>query len=145
MQRAGKIAGLAIAAIGVLALAVPVQAEEGTQSWLHAIAGQGKGRILIAPTAQEHGEFYAQVTVEVEGAPANTEMTVTRALFTPGCVSVVQPWKTVATLQTGEGGAGAVHFVRDTPQPSGTTFYVITRVSGGGTVLESDCIAVLIK
>jgi hypothetical protein len=25
------------------------------------------------------------------------------------------------------------------------TFYVVFRVSGGGTVLESDCIAVLVK
>jgi len=28
---------------------------------------------------------------------------------------------------------------------SGITFYVVFRVSGGGTVLESDCIAVLVK
>ena len=28
---------------------------------------------------------------------------------------------------------------------SGSTFYVVFRVSGGGTVLESDCIAVLVK
>lgn len=124
---------------------MPVQGEEGTQSWLHAVSGQGKGRILIAPTAQEHSEFYAQVEVEIEGAPADTRMGVTRALFTPGCVSVVQPWTTVATLQTSEAGGGSVHFVRDTPQPSGTTFYVIVRVSGGGAVLESDCIAVLVK
>ena len=137
--------GLAIAAIAALISVTPAYAAEGTQSWLHATAGQGQGRVLVASTAQEHGEFYAQGEVEVEGAPADTRMIVTRALYTPGCASITVPWGPVTTLQTSDGGAGAAHFVRDTPQLSGTTFYVIFRVTGGGTVLESDCITVLVK
>jgi hypothetical protein len=136
---------LAIVAIAALISVVPAQASEGTQSWLHAVAGQGQGRVLVAPTAQEHGEFYAQGEVEVEGAPADTEMIVTRALFTPGCASMTAPFAPVTTLQTSPGGAGAGHFVRDTPLVSGSTFYVVFRVSGGGTVLESDCITVPVK
>jgi hypothetical protein len=139
--------GLAIAAIAAVISVTPAYAAEGTQSWLHATAGQGQGqgRILVASTAQEHGEFYAQGEVEVEGAPADTQMIVTRALYTPGCASITVSWGPVTTLQTSDGGAGAAHFVRDTPLLSGTTFYVIFRVSGGGTVLESDCITVLVK
>jgi hypothetical protein len=72
-------------------------------------------------------------------------MVIARALYTPGCASITAPWAPVATLQTSPGGAGAAHFVRDTPLVSGTTFYVIFRVSGGGTVLESDCITVYVK
>ena len=134
-----------VVVIGALISAMPAQAAQGTQSWLHATAGEGQGRVIVASTAQEHGEFYAQGEVEVHGAPANTDMAVARALYTPGCASITNTWATLATLQTGDGGAGAVHFVRDTPLLSGTTFYVIFRVSGGGTVLESDCIAVLVK
>jgi hypothetical protein len=48
-------------------------------------------------------------------------------------------------FQTSDGGAGAGHFVRDTPLLPGTTFYFIFRVSGGGPVLESDCVAVVVK
>jgi hypothetical protein len=136
---------LAIVAIAALVSVVPAQASEGTQGGLHAVAGQGQGRVLVAPTAQEHGEFYAQGEVEVQGAPADTQMIVTRALYTPGCASLTVPWGPVTTLQTSQGGAGAAHFVRDTPLLSGTTFYVIFRVSGGGTVLESDCITVPVK
>jgi hypothetical protein len=137
--------GFVIAVVGALMLVTPAQAAEGTHSWLHATAGQGQGRVLVAATAQEHGEFYAQGEVEVEGAPANTEMAVARALYTPGCGSITAQWATLTTLHTSNGGAGAAHFVRDAPLLSGTTFYVIFRVSGGGTVLESDCIAVLVK
>lgn len=137
--------GLAIAAIAAVISVMPAYAAEGTQSWLHATAGQGQGRVLVASTRQEQGEFYAQGEVEVEGAPADTQMIVTRALYTPGCASITVPWGPVTTLQTSDGGAGAAHFVRDTPQLSGTTFYVIFRVTGGGTVLESDCITVLVK
>jgi len=136
---------LAIVAIAALVSVVPAQASEGTQGGLHAVAGQGQGRVLVAPTAQEHGEFYAQGEVEVEGAPADTQMMVTRALYTPGCASIKVAFAPVTTLQTSPGGAGAVHFVRDTAQVSDSTFYVIFRVSGGGTVLESDCITVLVK
>jgi hypothetical protein len=137
--------GLAIAAIAAVISVMPAYAAEGTQSWLHATAGQGQGRVLVASTAQEHGEFYAQGEVEVEGAPADTQMIVTRALYTPGCARITVPWGPVTTLQTSDGGAGAAHFVRDTPLLSGTTFYVIFRVIGGGTVLESDCITVFVK
>ena len=136
---------LAIVAIAAVVSVMPVEASEGTQGELHAVAGQGQGRVLVAPTAQEHGEFYAQGEVEVEGSPADTQMIVTRALYTPGCASITVPWGPVTTLQTSNGGGGAAHFVRDTPLVSGTTFYVIFRVTGGGTVLESDCITVPVK
>jgi hypothetical protein len=136
---------LVIAAIAALISVTPAEAAQGTQGWLQATAGQGQGRVLVASTPQEHGEFYAQGEVEIEGAPANTQMIVTRALYTPGCASITAPWAPVTTLQTSDGGAGAAHFVRDTPLVSGTTFYVIFRVTGGGTVLESECIAVLVK
>ena len=104
--------GLAIAAIAAVTSVMPAYAAEGTQSWLNATAGQGQGRVLVASTAQEHGEFYAQGEVEVEGAPADTQMIVTRALYTPGCASITVQWGPVTTLQTSPGGAGAAHFVR---------------------------------
>lgn len=143
-----KILGLMVGAAAVFALAVPAAAEQGTQGWLLPLSGQGTGRVIISPTAQEHGEFYAQGEVEVEGVPADTTMLVTRAIFSDGsCSTITRSWAPVApgSFTTSGGGAGHMHFVRDTPNLSGTTFYVELQVSGGGTVLQSDCIAVYIK
>jgi len=84
----------------------------------------------------------------VEGAPANTTMTVTRALFTDDtCTTIAKLWAPVApgSFTTSAYASGDMHFVRDTPNLSGTTFYVEFRVTGGGTLLQSDCIAVCVK
>ena len=60
---------IAIMAVAALMSVVPAQASEGTHSWLHATAGEGTGRVLIAPTAQESGEFYAQVELDLSSVP----------------------------------------------------------------------------
>jgi hypothetical protein len=143
-----RFLGLMVGAAAALALAIPAAAEQGTQGWLLPLSGQGTGRVIISPTAQEHGEFYAQGEVEVEGVPADTTMTVMRALFADGsCSTITKSWAPVApgSFTTSAGGAGHMHFVRDTANLSGTTFYVEFQVSGGGTVLQTDCIAVYVK
>lgn len=140
--------GLVVAIVGaLLALAVmPVLGEEGTQSSLTAVAGTGKGRANISPTAKESDGLYAQVEIEIEGGPSDTTMSVTRALFTDGTCSIVtKPWAQVGSFVTNGAGAGDVHFVRDTPNPVGSTFYTMFRIIGGGTVLQSDCITVFVK
>lgn len=139
---------LLVAGAAAALLAWPALAEDGSQSWLTAVRGSGKGRVIVAPTAQEHGEFYAQGQVEVEGTSSDTVMTVTRALFSDGsCSTVTKPWAPVSpgSFTTDESGAGQMHFVRDTPNVSGTTFFTMFRVGGGGTLLQSDCIAVYVK
>ena len=137
---------LLAAAIALASAASPALAEEGTQSGLTAVAGAGKGRVLISPTARESDGLYAQVEVEIEGAPANTAMSVTRALFTDGTCSIVaKPWAQVSSFVTGADGAGDVHFVRDTSNPVGSTFYTMFRIIGAGTVLQSVCITVFVK
>ena len=143
-----RVLTLVAGALIALALAASALAEKGTQSWLKAVTGTGTGRVLISPTSQEHGEFYAQGEVEVEGVPPETTMTVMRAIFTDAtCNTIVLPWAPVApgSFTTSSGGSGNMHFVRDTPNPSGSTFYVELRVAGGGTLLQSDCIAVFVK
>jgi hypothetical protein len=134
------------AAIAVI-LAIPASAEQGTQSWLTPISGAGKGRVLLSPTAQDV-DFYAQGQVEIEGAPANTTMSVNRAVFSDATCSIMtRPWAPVApgSFGTNAAGAGQMHFVRDTTNPSGSTFYTVLQVSGGGTLLQTDCIAVYVK
>ena len=138
---------LTLGAAMALILAIPVSAEQGTQSWLTPVAGAGKGRVLISPTAQDV-DFYAQGQVEIEGAPANTTMSVSRAVFSdPTCSTMTRPWAPVApgSFTTNAAGAGHMHFVRDTTNPSGSTFYTMLRVSGGGTLLQTSCIAVYVK
>lgn len=75
-------------------------------------------------------------------------MTVMRALFSDGtCGTVTKPFAPVppGSLTTDASGSGSMHFVRDTPNLSGTTFYTEFQVSGGSTLLQSDCIAVYVK
>lgn len=142
------IRALAAAVAALLVLAPPAMAEQGSQGTLAALAGGGSGRVLIAPTAQEHGEFYAQGEIEIEGATPVTAMVVTRALFSDGtCGTITKAWAPVppGNLTTDAGGSGSMHFVRDTPNLSGTTFYTEFRVAGGSTLLQSDCIAVYVK
>lgn len=143
-----QLLGVLAATVALALAASPALAESGTQSWLVAVAGAGKGRVLVAPTAQESDGFYAQVQIEIEGAPANTVMSVTRALFSDGTCSIVtKPWAPVppGSFVTNGAGAGVMHTVRDTSNPIGSTFHTMFRVSGGGTVLQSDCIAVFVK
>src|SRR5438874_8308025 len=92
-----RVLTLVAGALIALALAASALAEKGTQSWLKAVTGTGTGRVLISPTSQEHGEFYAQGEVEVEGVPPETTMTVMRAIFTDAtCNTIVLPWAPVA-------------------------------------------------
>ena len=140
--------GIALAIAGALLTVTPALAEEGTQSWLTPVTGSGSGRVIVSPTAQEADGFYAQGEVEIEAAPASTTMAVTRALYSDGsCSTMSKPWTPVSpgSLTTDADGAGSMHFVRDTPNPIGSTFYTIFRVAGGGTLLQSDCIAVYVK
>jgi hypothetical protein len=142
-----RVIALTLGVATALILAMPASAEEGTQSWLTPISGEGMGRVIVSPTAQDV-DFYAQGQVEIEGAPANTTMSVTRALFSdPTCSTMTRPWAPVApgSFTTNAAGAGHMHFVRDTANPSGSTFYTMLQVSGGGTVLQSGCIAVYVK
>lgn len=142
------VRAIVAAVAALLVLALPAVAEQGSQGTLTALAGGGSGRVLIAPTAQEHGEFYAQGEVEIEGATPAVAMAVTRALFSDAtCGTITKGWAPVppGSLTTDASGSGSMHFVRDTPLLSGTTFYTEFRVSGGSTLLQSDCIAVYVK
>jgi len=140
--------GVVVGTIAALALVTTVAAEDGSQGWLHPIVGNGTGRVIVSPTAQEHGEFYAQGEIEVDGVPANSTMYVTRALFSDAtCSTITRPWAPVApgSFTTSNGGSGTMHFVRDTSNVSGTTFHTEFRVSGNGTTLQSDCLGVYVK
>jgi hypothetical protein len=142
-----RMIALTLGAAVAVILAIPASAEDGSQSWLMPVSGAGKGRVLISPTAQDV-DFYAQGEVEIEGAPANSTMSVNRAVFSdPTCSTMTRPWAPVApgSFTTNAAGAGHMHFVRDTTNPAGSTFYTVFQVSGGGTLLQTDCIAIYVK
>ena len=126
----------------------------GARSDLTAVAGQGTGAVKITPTAEDQGTLHVQGQVNVYGALPNSAFSVQRAIdFSAGdgvCTIAPSPplgWVTVATLTTSEGGAGAVHFERPGPQPSGSRFDVIVQVvTGDGTQrLVSECMTVTVK
>jgi hypothetical protein len=134
---------LLIGVMSILLSTRAVRAAEGTQSALTATSGQGAGYVVISSTAAGQGTFMAQVTVTIHDAQPNTTFAVTRAVDVPAdghCTSA--DFLTVATLTTSEGGAGAVHFVR---QGGTTDFDVLLRVIGDGTVLQSECMTVIVK
>jgi hypothetical protein len=154
-----RSAFVGIATVVLFATAVPAVAlaEPGLQSTLTATSGQGTGHVEVSPTAAGQGsEFIAQGTASLHGALPNTTFAVQRAVdFTPNdgtCTIAPSPpagWITLTTLTTSEAGAGAAHFVRETPPlgPSGFQFDVIFRVisEDGTQVLMSDCMTVTVK
>jgi hypothetical protein len=132
---------------------VPVaHAEPGLQSDLKAISGQGTGHVNVSPTAHDDHDtiFIAEVTVNVQGARPNTTFTVTRFVDQPpdGVCTEKGGGLTLGTLTTSQGGAGAAHFVRNSPSTShrGDRFDLDFHVVGDdGTVLLSGCMTVTVK
>jgi hypothetical protein len=141
---------------------------------LTAFIGIGSGMVNVTPTAAVDDSFSAQINVSVHGAPPNTTFYVQRAPEigrANGADGICQraagvpPWGAPApnfvtfplpssgplvTLQTSEGGSGAVHidFVAPTI-PDGTRFDVMFRVVDSLTSptieLRTDCFTVTVK
>lgn len=126
-----------------------VQAAVGTQSDLTDISsGQKKGRVIIASNGGGHGDFRAEVTVNLHDVAPNTTFHVMRAIdLTPdGVLSDPPdiPFMEVGTITTSNGGAGETHFVRTgTPAPQ---FDVMLKVLGDdGTELDSSVMTITVK
>jgi hypothetical protein len=141
---------------------------------LTALLGSGTGVVNVTPTAVVNGSFSAQINVNVHGAPPNTTLYVQRAPEigrANGADGICQraagepPWGPPApnfvtfpmpaagplvTLETSEGGAGAVHidFVAATIL-DGTQFDVMFRLVDNlitPTVdLRTGCFTVTVK
>jgi len=137
----------------VFAFVGVAHAEPGLQSDLTAINGaQGTGHVDVSPTADDQHDtvFIAQVTVNVQGARPNTTFTVTRFVDQPpdGVCTETGGGLTLGTLTTSQGGAGASHFVRNSPSSAhrGDQFDLDFHVVGDdGTVLLSGCMTVTVK
>jgi hypothetical protein len=138
-------------------LATGAAADPGTHSELTAIAGQGLGRVELAPTAHDvvgEDTFDVQGTVNVHHAAAGTTFTVLRRVdFIPDGACTGGTWAMLPppnepTFTTSNGGAGALHFEISRPAPltDGFVFNVQWRLEGtDGSVLESDCLTVTVK
>jgi hypothetical protein len=139
-----------LAAAGMLLLPASRALADGVaQSELIATTGQGAGRAIVSPTAQDQGTFAAEITVNIHDAAPNTTFSVQRApdLVPDGiCTGHYIPFG--ETLTTSAGGAGATnfHFERGAPFVSGIQFDVAFRAIGSdGTVLQGDCMTVTVK
>jgi hypothetical protein len=128
---------------------VPIAyAEPGLQSDLIAISGQGRGHVLVSPTAKDRPTFAVEVEVNVQDMLPNSTFTVERRVdFTPDGVCTGTTWLTNGPITTSAGGAGAQHFKveRGAPFVSGVRFDVQFHVIGNGTELVSDCMTVTVK
>jgi len=141
---------------------------------LTAVIGVGSGIVNVTPTAAVDGSFSAQINVSVHDAPPNTTFYVQRAPEIGRANSAdgicqraagLPPWGAPApnfvtfpmpaagplvTLQTSEGGAGAVHidFVAPTIL-DGTQFDVMFRLVDSLTSptneLRTGCFTVTVK
>jgi hypothetical protein len=133
-----------------LAVGGTAHAEPGLRSALSATIGQGRGEVLVAPTAEDQGTFAAQVTVNVHGAGPDVSFAVARAvdLNPDGICTMASGWLPLGELTTSAGGAGAAHFEvhRSAPLVSGVRFDAVFRAVGSdGTVLLSGCLMVTVK
>jgi hypothetical protein len=140
---------------------------------LTAVIGIGSGIVNVTPTAAVDGTFSAQINVNVHAAPPNTTFYVQRAaeVGRPNSADGIcqraaglPPWGDVpnfvtfplpaagplVTLQTSEGGAGAVHIDFAAPTiPDGTQFDVMFRLVDSLTSptneLRTGCFTVTVK
>ena len=134
----------------LMASTAAIASPDGAQAVLTAVSGTGSGLVLIAPTAQDHGTFAVEVTVNIHGAAPNMEYTVSRAvdLNPDGICTLASGWLVNGPLDTSNAGAGAANFdvQRGAPFVSGTRFDVEFRVLGNdGSELLSDCVTVTVK
>jgi hypothetical protein len=141
---------------------------------LTAVIGAGSGIVNVSPTAAVDGSFSAQINVNVHDAPPNMTFYVQRAPEigrANGADGICQraaglpPWGPPApnfvtfplpaagplvTLQTSEGGSGAVHIDFAAPTISdGTRFDVMFRLVDSLTSptneLRTGCFTVTVK
>jgi hypothetical protein len=153
MSRLIRLALFTIAGIVlclVLGLTAAGAEPTGAQAALTAASGAGSGMVLIAPTAEDHGTFAVQITVNVHDASPNMTYLVSRAvdLNPDGVCTLASGWLTNGPLETSSGGAGAAHFEvqRGAPFVSGVRFDVEFRVLGAdGSELRSECVTVTVK
>jgi hypothetical protein len=134
----------------VLGLTAAGAEPTGAQAALTAVSGTGSGMVLIAPTAEDHGTFAVQITVNVHDASPNMTYIVSRAvdLNPDGVCTLASGWLTNGPLDTSAAGAGAAHFEvhRGAPFVSGVRFDVEFRVLGAdGSELRSECVTVTVK
>lgn len=131
--------------------------------FLTAVLGTGSGIVNVTPTAAVDGSFSAQISVNVHGAPPNTTFYVQRApeIGRPNSADGVcqraagqPPWGPPApnfvtfplpaagpliTLETSNGGAGAVHIDFAAPTiADGTQFDVMFRLVDSLTSPTND-------
>lgn len=116
---------------------------------LTAIVGHGSGTAIVAPTARNDGTFAAEVTINIHGAPPNTNFFVRRAFDLSPDGICTGTFLNVATLTTDAGGAGSTHFVREAGAPfvSGVQFDLVIQVYTAdlSTILQSGCMIVTVK
>ena len=141
---------------------------------LTAVIGVGLGIVNVTPTAAVDGSFSAQINVNVHDAPPNTTFYVQRApeIGRPNSADGIcqraaglPPWGPptpnfvtfplpeagpLVTLQTSEGGSGAVHIDFAVPTiPDGTQFDVMFRLVDSLTSptneLRTGCFTVTVK
>jgi hypothetical protein len=139
-----------LAAVGMLLLPASSAFAGGVaQSELIATTGQGVGRAIVAPTAQDQGTFAAEITVNIHDAAPNTTFSIWRApdRVPDGiCTGAYIPFGETLTTSSGGAGAANFHFERGAPFVSGVEFDVAFRAIGSdGSVLQGDCMRVTVK
>jgi len=141
---------------------------------LTAVIGAGSGIVNVTPTAAVDGSFSAQINVNIHDAPPNTTFYVQRAPEvgrSNGADGICQraaglpPWGPPApnfvtfplpgagplvTLQTSEGGSGAIHIDFGSPTiRDGTQFDVMFRLVDSLTSptneLRTGCFTVTVR
>jgi hypothetical protein len=148
MIRRFGIRGLAVglfAACATMVAAPAAQADPtGAMSVLTALSGHGTGLVIVSPTSAGHGNFVAQLKVNIRGAAPNTTFTFTRSIDRPADGVCSTDFGAVGTLTTSPGGTAAMEV---TPMDGPTVpFDLSIRLLGAdGTVLQSRCMTIIGK
>ena len=148
MIRRFGIRGLAVGLVAACATMVAAPAAQadptGAMSVLTALSGHGTGLVIVSPTSAGHGNFVAQLKVNIRGAAPNTTFTFTRSIDRPADGVCSTDFGAVGTLTTSPGGTAAMEV---TPMDGPTVpFDLSIRLLGAdGTVLQSRCMTIIGK
>ena len=74
LSRRAAVLGSVAALTGLILLPTATSASpDGAQAVLTAVSGSGSGLVTIAPTAEDHGTFAVEVTVNIHDASPNND------------------------------------------------------------------------
>jgi hypothetical protein len=140
----GLAVGLFVACAAMVAAPAAQADPTGAMSTLTAVTGQGTGMFILSPTSSGHGNFVAQVKLNIHGATPNTTFSFTRSIDRPADGVCSTDYFGIPALTTSAGGTAALE-IEAMDGPTAPFDLSVRLVGSDGTVLQTRCMTIIGK